>query len=687
MGLFSLYAAWGKGFNLVFLSPEVAFDFAFIRQVYGCDGFSILTGPLPIGIASRVYRRLREEFFLHPNKAVGSLPVEKLRESSFRELASLRRYSQKSVPPLPDVSFCVEQMDLVASEGELEEIEALLTGRLLSAAEIGRMLRLGSESARGRLFRVLQALCLTGRAAILPGLALVKGDLARCQRCGWEGVPQFQECRGCGTRFCSTCPDCRIMGGMSLCTPLYTASAPATVEGESVYARKAAGWRHLLGLSIPKGRDAECWDIVCTPIAWGDRVVSKGASAAPNAPAEGLKRAGSWKGYRFDLKLTPAQERAAEALLRFAEDSPAGSSCLVWAACGAGKTEVSFPLIGYALGFGEKVLFATPRRDVVLEIAPRLEKAFGSKRVLALYGGCGNRAGDAPVVVATAHQALRFYRCFDLVVLDECDAYPYPESRMLHFAVRKAMHPEGKLVYLTATPARWMFEDKGKRLVDIIKIPARPHGFPLPEPRFLKVSPVKTTRYGIELHEEVLGVLAAILEKHGGKVFVFVPTVELTRAVGKALRSAAGKPPLAGLQPERIQWSHASDLQRDKKKDGFLRGEFAVFITTTIMERGVTVPGVHVIVLEADRSSVFDRAALVQMAGRCGRSPEYPTGEVWFVARSVTREMEEALMEIRSFNKEAFEEGYLLDDYEFRLREILKQGRERGVAPGADQRD
>ncbi len=671
MGLLSLYLAWGNSFGLVFLSPDPAFDSAFIQRLYGCGGFSLLTHPLPAGIASVVYHRLEERFFLRAAEPLGLGSLERLKEFCFRELASLRRYAPKQIspPPVPEDFGCKAGG---FGDGELGEVEAVLTGRLLSPLEIGRALRLGGEAGRVRLRRLLQALCLTGRAAVLPALVPVKGGGVRCQRCGWEGVPRFQSCRGCGSGFCCTCPECQIMGGVSLCTPLYTAPAPPRVAAKSPdCVRVSSLWRRVLSPLLPKGRGVEASDIVCVPVVWGGAATPEAASPL----AAGPKKDASGGGYRLDHDFTPAQEKAVAALRRFAEDSPAGSTCLVWAACGAGKTEVAFPVIGDALALGKKVLYATPRRDVVIENSRRLRKAFGSSGVVALYGGCGESGGSALLVAATAHQALRFYRCFDLVILDECDAYPYPESRMLGYAVRRAMRPEGKLIYLTATPADWMLDGKGEKIVDIIKIPARPHGFPLPEPRFLKVAPLRAKRGGgLELHEEVLELIAAILRRCGGGVLVFVPSVELAKAVGKALRAAAGKPPLGGLPPEGVQWSYAADLRRDEKRDGFLKKEFAVFVTTTIMERGLTFPRVHVVVLEADSSAVFDRAALVQMAGRCGRSPEYPTGEVWFVARSITREMEEARAEICGFNREALAAGYLRHDYESRLKEILKDG-------------
>jgi competence protein ComFA len=53
-----------------------------------------------------------------------------------------------------------------------------------------------------------------------------------------------------------------------------------------------------------------------------------------------------------------------------------GVDTLVYAVCGAGKTELSFGVIEQALRRGHQVGFALPRRDVVIELFWRLKEAF-----------------------------------------------------------------------------------------------------------------------------------------------------------------------------------------------------------------------------------------------------------------------------------------------------------------------
>ncbi|WP_369678465.1 helicase-related protein, partial [Bacillus licheniformis] len=75
-----------------------------------------------------------------------------------------------------------------------------------------------------------------------------------------------------------------------------------------------------------------------------------------------------------------------------------------------------------------------------------------------------------------------------------------------------------------------------------------------------------------------------------------------------------------------------------------------VLVTTTILERGVTVKKAQVGVLGAE-SAVFTESALVQMAGRAGRHPEHTDGDVCFFHYGRTKSMNAARRHIQNMNK------------------------------------
>jgi len=701
MGLFTLYLAHNEMSGLIYLSPDLSFDRAYLNATLALQTLVPLSEPLPVGLGAALLDGLQSRlvrFATRTNRWSGHPSFEALVQLSRRELrplagnlqyASLDRIHSGDYPcglagqAIHDVPVSLP------GQGELAELQRLLAGRLLRPVEVARAL--GWNREERRLNWTIQALCLAGRVQLLPALFPLRGRLVRCQRCGWEGIPRPVSCKDCGRPDCCECPECAIMGGLSLCETLYTAVLPGdNAETAGGGEKPASGQGLLSGLFRlflpPAAGTANGRSTTCRPLYWqahGDTLTwAHHPEAGWGDRAGGSKPAGSLKGqsrpsrrsgrFQLEVEFTPPQRAAVEALLKFGASPAPDGRCLVWAACGAGKTEVSYPLIGQALGWGSTVLFATPRRDVVLEVAPRLERAFGKEKVAALYGGSGSRAREAPLVVATTHQTLRWHRHFDLVILDEGDAFPYPGSRMLHYGVEQAGRCGGKLVYLTATPASWMLDQIQHDGVDIIKIPARPHGFPLPEPRFLKLQPFRVRGRVATIHPEVLNLVKATVEQFQAPLFLFVPGVEQTALVGQALRNAAGKPPLDNFKPSWIEWSHASDQHRDRKRERFFNGEYPVLVTTTIMERGVTLPRVHVIVLWADQAGVFAAPTLVQIAGRCGRNPSYPTGEVWFVGPGVSREMEEALGQIRALNAEAARLGYLRPDYLEALRELMR---------------
>ena len=77
-----------------------------------------------------------------------------------------------------------------------------------------------------------------------------------------------------------------------------------------------------------------------------------------------------------------------------------------------------------------------------------------------------------------------------------------------------------------------------------------------------------------------------------------------------------------------------------------------IIITTTILERGVTIPNVEICVFQAQHA-VFDEASLIQIAGRAGRTMEYPRGEVLFLAKNQSDAMDACVKKIKEANQDA----------------------------------
>ncbi|MFL6561410.1 MAG: helicase-related protein, partial [Bacillus sp. (in: firmicutes)] len=83
-----------------------------------------------------------------------------------------------------------------------------------------------------------------------------------------------------------------------------------------------------------------------------------------------------------------------------------------------------------------------------------------------------------------------------------------------------------------------------------------------------------------------------------------------------------------------------------------------LLLTTTILERGVTFPNIDVAVVGSE-DAIFTESALVQIAGRAGRSKEHPDGVVTYFHYGKTEEMLKARKQIVSMNREGIKRGLL----------------------------
>ena len=128
---------------------------------------------------------------------------------------------------------------------------------------------------------------------------------------------------------------------------------------------------------------------------------------------------------------------------------------------------------------------------------------------------------------------------------------------------------------------------------------------------------------------------------------VFVPRIDQLSSVLQAIQKQFPELNLATV--------YAEDPDRIEKVSAMREGQLTGLITTTILERGVTFPGIDVAVLGAD-DEIFSMAALVQIAGRVGRSPKRPTGTVLFICQMLTRRIKRAQRQIKFMNQQAFQQ-------------------------------
>lgn len=340
-----------------------------------------------------------------------------------------------------------------------------------------------------------------------------------------------------------------------------------------------------------------------------------------------------WQGTLTEFQAKVSQ-RLVEAVAR-RKDS------LVHAVTGAGKTEMIYQVVAQVIDQGGAVCLASPRIDVCLELYRRLKIDFACD--ISLLHGESEAYFHSPLVIATTHQLLKFYRAFDLLIVDEVDAFPYVDNPMLYHAVHQAVKEQGTKIFLTATSTDELDKRVSKGELSRLSLPRRFHGNPLIVPQ--KVWLENFQKYLNQ--KKLVPKLEQFVKKQrktGFPLLIFASEIKRGQEFAEVLQN--------NFPNEKVGFVASTTENRLDVVEKFRRKEITILISTTILERGVTFPCVDVFVVEANHR-LFSRSALVQIAGRVGRSMERPTGELIFFHDGTTMAIEKAIKEIREMNQEA----------------------------------
>lgn len=340
-------------------------------------------------------------------------------------------------------------------------------------------------------------------------------------------------------------------------------------------------------------------------------------------------------------RLTNSQQRLADELVKCWADR---QNALLWAVTGSGKTEMLFPLLERALNDGRKIALATPRIDVCRELYPRIAAAFTKAELLLRYGGSEDQWRKFDLLVCTTHQLLHFYQAFDLLIVDESDAFPYEGDPLLEFGTLQSLKPEGIRVCLSATPTERLVRTAEQEGWQILRLPQRYHRRPLVLPelvflegwRKLAEKPLPQLRF--------LLICQQLLKE--SRVLIFCPDISYMLVLEKMLQVK-----LSGCKITSVS---AKDPLREEKILQMRNNHWDILLCTTVLERGVTFANVSVIVLGAEHD-VFTKSVLVQIAGRVDRKGNRQNGRVVFCFQEQTSAIRKGIKEIRQMNRLAQE--------------------------------
>ena len=341
----------------------------------------------------------------------------------------------------------------------------------------------------------------------------------------------------------------------------------------------------------------------------------------------------NWKG-----TLTSYQQEVSDGLIKAVKE---GKNALVHAVTGAGKTEMMYQVVATAIKSGQAVCIATPRIDVCIELYGRMKEDFSCS--ISLLHGESDPYFRTPLVIATTHQLLKFYRAFDLLIIDEVDAFPFVDNPMLYKAAQNAIKKGGNTLYLTATSTDELDKKVKKKEIIHYSLPRRFHGNPLVVPEIKWVSKMREKIEKGRIPYELLQLIKKQRQTHY-PLLIFVSEIELGQQFKENIKKYFPK--------EKVGFVSSQTQDRLRIVEEFRNKEKTILVSTTILERGVTFPLVDVFVLESNHR-LFTKSALVQISGRVGRSKERTTGQLLFLSDGITKEMKKAIKEIKQMNQEA----------------------------------
>lgn len=306
-----------------------------------------------------------------------------------------------------------------------------------------------------------------------------------------------------------------------------------------------------------------------------------------------------------------------------------GIDTLVYAVCGAGKTEISYGVISYAIYHGLTVGFALPRRDVVIELYYRLKEAFPKNKIVAVFGQ-HNSVLEGDIIILTTHQLYRYENYFDLLVMDEIDAFPFKGNDLLNSMYRRSIR--GRVVLMSATPSETVLEEFKKESHQILELRTRFHKKEIPVPM-------------VVIYPSFLKIIYLVKQlrkykRENKTCFIFTPSIAKCEALYHHL----------SLFVKGGEYVHSKRENRGEIIANFKKNDFLYLVTTSVLERGVTFKNLQVIVTDSDETSIYDSSTLIQISGRVGRKIGATEGDVIFLAEKESRSMRKAIDEIKFCN-------------------------------------
>lgn len=313
--------------------------------------------------------------------------------------------------------------------------------------------------------------------------------------------------------------------------------------------------------------------------------------------------------YRLSFEMNKYQIDIAHKIVKYIEKQ----DVFLEAVCGAGKTEMCYELLKDTVEKKKRIAWAIPRRQVVLELKERIQSNFRDLKVVAVCEGFTDDVyGD--IVICTTHQLYRYHQYFDVLIVDEPDAFPFNNDPLLLGLMKSSV--KGNVLFMSATKDDALISklNNPKHLI----MPLRPNLKPLPIP---------------ELKRSYLSIFHEYAKISQEKLLIFVPTIQLARKLSQYLR---------------IPCVTSKSEDKESLIESFHKKTKGILITTTILERGVTFKDCYVWVFEAHHP-IFDVSSLTQICGRVLRGSS-TKGTCIFFSTQKCKEVERCIENLKQTN-------------------------------------
>ena len=323
--------------------------------------------------------------------------------------------------------------------------------------------------------------------------------------------------------------------------------------------------------------------------------------------------------YSFKYELTDSQKRASNQCI---ENLKSGD-VLLHCVCGAGKTEISVGSISEYLSKGLKVAYAIARKEVVVELTERFKNIFPKAKVIGVYGGHHSEL-FADLIICTTHQLYRYYKAFDLLILDEVDAFPLKGNEtLMNISLNSC---KGNVLFSTATVDDSLKTVLSSRNYKTVKLYTRPSNKPLVIP---KVQYLNKYMHIINL--------AFILRSMTNQCIIFVSSKRMCEVLHRIFSHLYS-----------CTYVYADLENRNQNIIDFKNKKYKFIFATTVLERGITIKDVNVIILNFD--STFDEANLIQMLGRVGRNVDNPYGDAYILSNHFDKNIKSTIKYLKEAN-------------------------------------